>query len=119
VGFVGSDVPYAREPQENGGGEFMKGRTGAILIDDRDNVAVALDTMSTGTVVSIEVQGRVEKIRLISDIPKGHKFALRDMETGTAIVKYGQPIGQSTAPVVRGEHIHVHNVASQPRGGNR
>jgi altronate dehydratase small subunit len=97
----------------------MNGRTRAIVIDDKDNVAVALATMSKGRVVSIEVQGHVEKIRLISDVPKGHKFALRDMETGTAIIKYGQPIGQSTAPVVRGEHIHVHNVMSQPRGGNR
>jgi altronate dehydratase small subunit len=100
-------------------GGFMKGKTGAILIDDKDNVAVALDTMSKGTVVSIEVRGHVERIRLISDIPKGHKFALRDMETGTAIVKYGQPVGQSTAPVARGEHIHVHNVTSRPRGGKR
>jgi len=97
----------------------MKGRTGAILIDDKDNVAVALDTLSKGTVVSIEVRGHVEKIVLISDIPKGHKFALRDMETGTAIIKYGQPIGQSMAPVARGEHIHVHNVTSQPRGVER
>lgn len=95
----------------------MRGRAEAILIDDGDNVAVALDTMDRGAVVSIEVRGHIEKIPLVSEIPKGHKFALRDMETGTAIVKYGQPIGQCTAPVARGEHVHVHNVTSQPRGG--
>jgi altronate dehydratase small subunit len=97
----------------------MKGRVEAIMIDEKDNVAVALETISTGTMVSIEVEGRVERIRLISEIPKGHKFALRDLARGAAIVKYGEAIGQSTVPIARGEHVHVHNVTSQPRGGSR
>ena len=97
----------------------MKGRAEAIIIDDKDNVAVALDTMPVGSIVSIKVEGRVDKVRLVSEIPKGHKFALKDMKAGTAIVKYGQPIALSTAPIAKGEHVHTHNVASQPRGMNR
>jgi altronate dehydratase len=45
----------------------------------------------------------------------GHKFALKDMGEGEAIIKYGEPIGQSTVKISRGEHVHVHNVISQPR----
>jgi altronate dehydratase len=86
-----------------------------ILINEEDNVAVALEPLKAGATVSVEVQGHVEKITLLSDIPMGHKFALKDMEEGEAVIKYGEPIGQSAAKITRGEHVHVHNVISQPR----
>ena len=95
----------------------MGGKTEVIVINDRDNVATALKPLKAGTEVSAEVQGRIEKIRLLSDIPMGHKFALRDMKEGEAVIKYGEPIGQSTTKIARGEHVHVHNVVSQSRGG--
>ena len=90
-----------------------------ILINEKDNVAVALEPLKVGTTVSVEVHGHVEKITLLSDIPMGHKFALKDMEEGEAVIKYGEPIGQTTAKITRGEHVHVHNVVSQPRGESR
>ena len=42
----------------------------------------------------------------------GHKYALRDIAAGENVVKYGMPIGHATAPIARGEHVHVHNVAT-------
>ena len=60
----------------------------------------------------IERQGRAEKVQLVAAIPMGHKFALQDIEKGTDVMKYGEPIGYATAPIARGEHVHVHNVAS-------
>ena len=97
----------------------MKGKTKAIVINGKDNVATALEPLNTGTEVGVEVQGFAEKIKLLSDIPMGHKFALKDMEEGESVIKYGEPIGQSTTKITRGEHVHVHNVISQPRGGLR
>jgi len=88
----------------------------AIVINEKDNVATALKGLSAGTEVSVVLQSRVEKIRLLSDIPLGHKFALKEMEQGDAVMKYGEPIGYSTRRIARGEHLHVHNVVSQPRG---
>jgi len=35
------------------------------------------------------------------------------------VIKYGEPIGQTTAKITCGEHVHVHNVVSQPRGESR
>ncbi len=93
--------------------------TQVIIINERDNVATALKELMAGTEVSVEIQGRVQKIRLLSDIQMGHKFALKDLEEGEAVIKYGEPIGQSTVKITRGEHVHVHNVVSQPRGGPR
>jgi altronate dehydratase len=97
----------------------MEGKLRVIVINEKDNVAIALKPLNAGTKVSVEVQDRLEKIKLLSDIPMGHKFALRDVEEGEAVIKYGEPIGQSTAKISRGEHVHVHNVVSQPRGGLR
>jgi altronate dehydratase len=97
----------------------MGGKTQVIVINEKDNVATALKPLKAGTKVSVEVQGRIDKIKLLSDIPMGHKFSLKDMEEGEAVIKYGEPIGRSTEKIAQGEHVHVHNVASEPRGGLR
>jgi altronate dehydratase small subunit len=94
----------------------MARTTQVIVINEKDNVATALKGLNAGAEVSVEFQGRVQKVMLLSDIPMGHKFALKDMEEGESVIKYGEPIGQTTAKITRGEHVHVHNVASQPRG---
>ena len=87
--------------------------TQVIIINEKDNVATALKDLEAGLQVSVEIQGRIQKITLRSDVPMGHKFALRDIEEGEAVIKYGEPIGKSTAKIARGEHVHVHNVVSQ------
>ena len=96
------------------GGEMGR-KTGIIVIDEKDNVATALEALSAGAEVSVEVQGHIEKIRLLSDIPMGHKLALRDIEKGEAVVKYGENIGHSISRIRRGEYVHVHNVVSEVR----
>ena len=87
------------------------------MINEKDNVATALRPLHAGTPVSVEIKGCVEKIKLRSDIPMGHKFALKDMDEGEAVIKYGEAIGQCTTRISRGEHVHVHNVVSHPREG--
>lgn len=49
----------------------------------------------------------------ISDIPIGHKVALKNLETGDTIIKYGVDIGRVVAPIKAGEHLHVHNVKTK------
>jgi altronate dehydratase small subunit len=90
----------------------------AIVINEKDNVATALEPIDAGASISVEIHGRVEEITLLSDIPMGHKFALKDLDKGEAVIKYGEPIGQSFRKITRGEHVHVHNVISRPRGGS-
>jgi altronate dehydratase small subunit len=90
----------------------MAAKSKAIVINEKDNVATAIMPMKAGSTVSLVVQGRAEKVKLLSPIPMGHKFALRDIEQGADVVKYGEPIGKTTARIARGEHVHVHNVVS-------
>jgi altronate dehydratase small subunit len=84
----------------------------AIVIHERDNVATALTPLEAGSVTSIKLAGRLEKVKMLSAIPIGHKFALRDIEKGADVFKYGEAIGRTTAAIARGEHVHVHNVVS-------
>jgi (2R)-sulfolactate sulfo-lyase subunit alpha len=49
----------------------------------------------------------------ISDIPIGHKVALKDLAEGDTVIKYGVDIGRVIAPIKAGEHLHVHNVKTK------
>jgi len=48
-----------------------------------------------------------------SDIPIGHKLALKDYKPGDTVIKYGVDIGKIVAPIARGEHTHVHNLKTK------
>ena len=57
----------------------------AVIINNEDIVAVALEAIPKGTEVSLP-QGLVT---VTDDIPRGHKFALCDIKNGDPIIKYG------------------------------
>ncbi len=76
-----------------------------IKIHSLDNVAVALADLSAGAEVAVEGKA----VRLLSDIARGHKFALRAIAKGENVIKYGLPIGHALTDIAPGEHIHSHN----------
>jgi len=49
----------------------------------------------------------------LSDIPLGHKVALKDFDEGDTVIKYGNSIGKTTATIKLGEHLHVHNAKTK------
>lgn len=71
-------------------------------INDKDNVAVALEELKKGEII--------DNIKLLDDIPFGHKVLLNDSKSGDNIIKYGNPIGHLTIDCKKGEHIHEHNL---------
>lgn len=78
-----------------------------IRINPKDNVAVSLaDDLRGGDMV----EGG--NIRLLGDVPRGHKFALSTIEEGDAVVKYGYPIGHALRRIEAGEWVHTHNLAT-------
>jgi len=77
-----------------------------IKINERDNVAVALETLPCNS--EYIVSGI--SITLKSDIPSGHKFALKDICEGENIIKYGNSIGKASCHISTGEHVHTHNL---------
>lgn len=49
------------------------------------------------------------KLTLNSDVPLGHKVALAPLNDGDTVLKYGEDIGCTIAPIAVGEHVHTHN----------
>ena len=45
-------------------------------------------------------------------IPAGHKFALRDIEQGEDVIKYGNPIGHATCAIRKGELVDHNNITT-------
>lgn len=84
----------------------------AIIVDEKDNVASALANLSRGEDVEVSIGLITYKIKLVSDIPFGHKFALKRIGKGEFVIKYGEVIGRATKDIEVGEHVHVHNVES-------
>ena len=51
-------------------------------------------------------------IKILQNIPLGHKFALLDIKKGAYIKKYGEIIGVATSDINMGDWIHTHNIKS-------
>ena len=85
--------------------EFLK-------INPADNVVVAIQPLSKGTV--LDVDG--EKIELITDVPAGHKCALKDFAEGENIIKYGFPIGHARHAVKKGSYMDHEDIKTNLAG---
>ena len=79
-----------------------------IHIHPSDNVAVALHPIAGGT----EFMGITAK----TDIPQGHKMALKALAENDQVVKYGFSIGHAVAAVEPGEWVHTHNMKTNLSG---
>jgi len=78
----------------------------AVKIHPADNVAVAVRPLSAGCDVTIDG----DCVVLREDVAAGHKIALKALEPGEPVVRYGFPIGAVTAPIARGAWVHSHNL---------
>jgi len=83
---------------------------GVIVIDRKDNVATALCQLEQGSSIRVETEDYTVDVTLSQAIPFGHKFALKDIEPGEPIMKYGEVVGLATSKIMKGEHTHIHNV---------
>lgn len=83
-----------------------------VVMSPKDIVATTVEKLAKGSHVSLHHAGAFMEFDLISDIPFGHKVALRDIAAGEKIIKYGESIGVATVPIAKGEHVHTQNVES-------
>ena len=67
-----------------------------------DDVAVAVRALTAGETV--------DGVTATTDIPAGHKIALKPVPVGGQVRKYGQVIGAATAAIAPGDWVHVHNL---------
>lgn len=82
----------------------------AMIIDVKDNVAVAIEPIAKGDNAVYVCEGREVSLPALEDITIYHKLATRDIAKGEPVVKYGEHIGVASSDIKAGEHVHVHNV---------
>jgi hypothetical protein len=80
-----------------------------VVLDADDDVAVCIDGAAAGDAIEL-ADGRTVVAR--ADILAGHKLAISQLAVGETVRKYGASIGVATAPIAVGDHVHVHNLAS-------
>ncbi|WP_136442451.1 UxaA family hydrolase [Pacificoceanicola onchidii] len=80
-------------------------RSKTLQLHPDDNVAIALTRLGAGEAGATE------------PISKSHKMALRDIEKGADILRYGQVIGRADVAIAAGAHVHDHNMSMRARAG--
>ena len=83
----------------------------ALMVDMHDNVATALDDLSSGESVRIDRGDSAALIiKALEAIPRGFKLAIKDIDVGQPVIKYGEVIGLATERILKGTLVHVHNI---------
>jgi (2R)-sulfolactate sulfo-lyase subunit alpha len=87
-----------------------------VVHDEGDSAGVVVvEGVKAGRKLSgwVMDQDKDLAVTALSDIPIGHKLAIRELKSGDTVIKYGVDIGRTIAPIKVGEHLHVHNVKTK------
>lgn len=87
-----------------------------VVHDEDDSVGVVVvEGVTAGQELTgwVMDQDREVKFTASSDIPIGHKLAIKPLKTGDTVIKYGVDIGRVVADIAVGEHAHVHNIKTK------
>lgn len=92
----------------------------ALKVNDLDNVAtIFANGITDGTIIEVrDKKGNSENVKVIGNVPYGHKIAVKDIKKDEIITKYGEEIGIATADIKVGEYVHVHNLDSMRGRGD-
>ena len=87
-----------------------------VVHDEGDSVGVVVvEGVEAGAELTgwIMDQDKNISFRAASDIPIGHKLAIKPMKIGDTVIKYGVDIGRVVADIAVGEHAHVQNIKTK------
>ena len=86
-----------------------------LVHESSDTVGVATEDLKADEAAQglfMDSQDNIE-IKALSDIPLGHKIALKDFAVGDTVLKYGHDIGKVVADIKTGDHVHIHNLKTK------
>jgi (2R)-sulfolactate sulfo-lyase subunit alpha len=85
---------------------------GILIHEADDDVGVAVMDLKAGDEIgAATLEGQaVGTLKVVQDIPLGHKVAMRALPLDKHVIEYGRAIGRATQAVERGAHVHVHNL---------
>ncbi len=83
-----------------------------LRLDARDNVAVALESLSAGEVISVDGH----RLHLNQAVEAKHKIALEAMDAGAAVWMYGVLVGRMRTAIPAGGLLTTQNVSHDAAG---
>ncbi len=88
---------------------------GILMHEPDDDVGVAVEDLKAGDEVgAVTLEGKpIGAVKLLNDVPLGHKVAMRDIVNGKDVIEYGRPIGMATQATPLGSHVHTHNLKTK------
>ncbi|MFN4058991.1 MAG: UxaA family hydrolase [Roseinatronobacter sp.] len=81
-----------------------------------DNVGVGVVeglTAGTGMLCVCTEDNSDFRLTMTTDIPIGHKVALKDLSAGDTVIKYGEDIGIMIGSAQIGGHVHTQNLKTK------
>jgi len=87
-----------------------------VVHDENDSVGVVVvEGVKSGDKLNGWIMDQDKSIDMVakSDIPIGHKLAIKPLKSGDTVIKYGVDIGKTIAPVQVGEQTHVQNLRTK------
>lgn len=79
-----------------------------LLLHPGDSVYVLRDQIAAGETVLVGGTA----VAFAQALGLGHKIARVAVTAGAPVIKYGAPIGRATRDIAPGDHVHLHNLAS-------
>ena len=87
----------------------------ALLMDPADNVVTCVEEVRSGEEIIYRKGDEYLTLTASEDIPYCHKAALTDLGKGEQVIKYGELIGETSAPIMKGGWVSHNNIFSVPR----
>ncbi|MCP4754526.1 MAG: UxaA family hydrolase [Proteobacteria bacterium] len=86
-----------------------------LIHEKSDSVGVATVDIKANEIASglfMDTQEKIE-MKVLQDIPLGHKVALKNHKIEDGVIKYGHDIGRVVEGINTGEHVHIHNLKTR------
>ena len=77
-----------------------------LIMEPNDNVGVMLEAIRQNDSATFERT----TVAALDETDFAHKIALRDIEKGEDIIKYGEVIGYALMDIQKGQWVHIHNM---------
>lgn len=95
--------------------EVASWTSNALLMDTTDNIVVCVKDVALGSKVIYSQNGQLCTLSAKDNIPACHKVAIKPIEKGADVLKYGERIGRSTCAIEVGQLVDHNNIYSVPR----
>lgn len=87
----------------------------ALLMNAADNVVTCVKEVAAGDQIVYRKGEEICSLEARETIPSCHKAALEALKENDEVIKYGELIGRTTAPVEKGCWVSHNNIYSVPR----